>query len=73
MEKNFDMDRIETLRKALTLAEAQYSKALDLGAYNVANFISKSIDKLREILTAEIMAADPHTTEADINFFENNG
>jgi hypothetical protein len=64
------MDRIETLRKSLTLAEAQYSKALDLGAYNVANFISKSIDKLREILTAEITAADPHTTEADVRHFE---
>ena len=64
------MDRIEIHRMALTLAEAHYSKAMDEGDYDDANLVLKMIDGLREILIAEITAADPHTTEADVRHFE---
>jgi hypothetical protein len=70
MERNFDMDRIETLRKALTLAESHYSKALDRRDYDTANFISKSIDGLQVILATELMAEDPYASEADVRHFE---
>lgn len=67
------MDRIEILRKAIKIGEASYSKALDRGDYDDANFYSRTIDGLQELLMIEIMASDPYTTEADVRYFENNG
>jgi len=67
------MDRIEVLRKALTLGESMYSKALDRHDYDAANFIGKTIDGLQMMLAEVIMSNDPHTTEADVRYFENIG
>ena len=65
-------DRISAIRTALNFAESSYSKAMDRGDYDCANMLSRSIDKLWGMLVEAIRAKDPHTTEADIRFFENN-
>ena len=65
-------DRIETIRSALNFAEFSYSKAMDCGDYDGANMARRSIDTLWDLLVEAIRAEDPHTTEADIRYFENN-
>ena len=67
------MDRIEILRNALTFGESSYSNALDRHDYDTANFLGKTIDGLRIMLVETIMSEsnDPHTTAADVRYFEN--
>ena len=66
----YDHLSIEQIRSALDFLEANYGKAMDGEAYGLANAILAKIDGVRETLTAKIMAEDPHTTAADVRYFE---
>jgi hypothetical protein len=66
------MDHIEAIRMDLTALEATYGLYMDTGRYDEANVISKALDNKWNMLVAAIRAEDPHTTEADIRYFEKN-
>jgi len=61
---------VDQIRSALDYMEANYSRAMDEGAYGLANAFLSKIDRLRDELIRAIQATDAHTTEADIRFFE---
>jgi len=63
---------VDQIRFALDYMEANYSSAMDAEAYGLANAFLAKIDRLREQLVQAIRAEDPHTTESDIRYFENN-
>ena len=67
---NYSDLTVEQIRSALDNMERNYSIAMDAEAYNLANWLHAKIDRLREELVRVIRASDPHTTEADIRFFE---
>jgi hypothetical protein len=64
------MDHIEAIRMDLTALETIYGLYMDTGRYDEANAISKALDNKWGMLVAAIRAEDPHTTEADIRYFE---
>lgn len=66
----YDYLSIEQIRSALDFLESSYDKAMDGEAYGLANALLAKIDGLTEALTAKIMAEDPHTTAADVRYFE---
>jgi len=66
------MDHIEAIRMDLTALEVTYNLYMDTGRYDEANMISKALDNKWGMLVAAIRAEDPHTTEADIRYFEKN-
>jgi hypothetical protein len=66
------MNHIEAIRMDLTALEASYSLCMDTECYDEANMVSKAIDMQWGLLIAAIRAEDPHTTEADIRYFEKN-
>jgi hypothetical protein len=61
---------IEEIRKELDRAESLYSQWMDQGQYDRACLAHRAIDKLQDLLFQRIQEQDPHTTEADIRFFE---
>lgn len=61
---------IDQIRGALDHMEANYGLAMDADDYGLANAFLVKIDWLRDELVRAIRATDPHTTEADIRFFE---
>jgi hypothetical protein len=67
---NYSDLTVEQIRSALDSMERNYSMAMDYESYGLANAFLAKIDRLREELVRVIRASDPHTTEADIRFFE---
>jgi hypothetical protein len=67
---NYSDLTVNQIRDVLTWLESNYSLAMDGEAYGLANAIHAKIDRLRAELVKAILALDPHTTEADICFFE---
>jgi chromosome condensin MukBEF ATPase and DNA-binding subunit MukB len=61
---------VDQIRSALDYMEANYSRAMDEGAYGLANAFLAKIDRLRDLLVQAICTEDPHASEADVRFFE---
>ena len=67
---NYSDLTVDQIRSALDSMERNYSLAMDSESYGLANAFLAKIDRLREELVRVIRELDPHTTEADIRFFE---
>lgn len=67
----YDYLSIDQIRSALDYLESNYSLAMDGEAYGLADSLLAKIDGLQEALVSRLLAENPHTTEADIRYFEN--
>jgi hypothetical protein len=67
---NYSNLTVDQIRSALDSMERNYSLAMDGEAYGLANAFHAKIDRLRAELVKALLALDPHTTEADIFFYE---
>lgn len=61
---------IDQIRVALDNMELNYGLAIDADELGLARAFYDKIMWLRDELIRQIRAEDPHTTEADIRFFE---
>jgi len=65
----YDYLTIDQIRSALDHMEANYSAAMDCGAYGLANAFLDKITGLADELAHRF---DHYTTAADVRFFESN-
>ena len=61
---------VEQIRDALTMMESNYSMAMDINDYTLADALLDKIIVLQDQLVEAITDADPYTTEADARYFE---
>jgi hypothetical protein len=61
---------VDQLRFVLSCQEQRYAAAMDCKDYELARRLMIQRDKTWDQLVRLIQAEDPHTTEADIRYFE---
>jgi len=61
---------LDQIRTAIPLLRKNSETAFTNEAYSLADMILRKADSLWDELVRRIQAEDPHTTEADIRYFE---
>lgn len=61
---------IDQVRSGLDFVEKSYQKAMDGGAFSLAEKLWDQREALWIELVGRIQSQDPYTTEADIRYFE---